>query len=328
MKGVPQMTADRERRRSSLYIAAFALLLFSLACGTATMGSVRIRDIPQFICATSVPLATHTQLPTQVQPPVYVPPAGYVTYTPAPGCIWQGAICATSTPYPGGLYTSPGHYLPGATSTPRPTHTPWPTATPYVLSGRFFLGADVYTGGFESEISLRLRIAAARVYPVDATRQVVAWDIEIENVGQVMYATIPGGQVFVAEVAEAQGRQTGQWWASSEAARAAGIPLQPQVSDALEVLPGEQHQLTLTAFTPPGEPVGFGWILDPLADGRDGDLVGGNVAYWSEDVSAACTTNPSSDLVVPSPEAPPPTATPVQPPQYPPWCTWCGAASG
>ncbi|NJO83177.1 MAG: hypothetical protein HC828_10390 [Blastochloris sp.] len=45
------------------------LLAAILACGAATAGNVRIRDLPQFICATSTPLATYTQAPTQAQPP-------------------------------------------------------------------------------------------------------------------------------------------------------------------------------------------------------------------------------------------------------------------
>jgi hypothetical protein len=313
-------------KRSTRYVLLGWLMLVTaaLACGAATTASnVRIHDLPQFICATSTPRPTHTQGPTQVQPAVYIPPAGYVTYTPVPGCIWNGFVCATNTPQPGGSYRTPGHYVPGATSTPRPTHTPWPTPTAYVLTGRFFLGADVYTGGFESEISLRLRIEHIEVYPVDAARQVVAWNIDIENVGQVPYATIPGGQVYVAEVDASGTRRSGQWWASAEAAQAAGITLQPEVLDVLEVQPGQQHRLTLTAFTPVGEPIRFGWVLDPLANGRDGDLVGGNVAYWASDVSAECRLNPGPGVVVPTPSALAPTPTPSPTPQYPPWCTWC-----
>lgn len=308
-----------------LLLSEMMLVTAALACGAATTtNNVRIRDLPQFICATSTPRPTHTQAPTQVQPAVYIPPAGYVTYTPVPGCIWSGFVCATNTPHPGGSYRTPGHYVPGATSTPRPTHTPWPTPTAYVLTGRFFLGADVYTGGFESEISLRLRIEYIEVYPVDAARQVVAWNIDIENVGQVVYATIPGGQVFVAEVDASGIRRGGQWWASAEAAQAAGITLQPEVLDVLEVQPGQQYRLMLTAFTPVGEPVRFGWVLDPLANGRDGDLVGGNVAYWASDVSAECRLNPGHGVVVPTPSALAPTPTPSRTPQYPLWCTWCG----
>ncbi|MBL8166305.1 MAG: hypothetical protein JNJ61_30250 [Anaerolineae bacterium] len=315
---------DTKRPTFPIVLAGLMLVAAILACGAATAGNVRIRDLPQFICATSTPLATYTQAPTQAQPPIYRPPSGYATYTPAPGCIWNGYLCATNTPYPGGSYSTPGYYVPGATSTPRPTHTPWPTPTPYVLTGRFFLGADVYTGGFESEISLRLRIEGVQVYPLDAARQVVAWQIEMENVGQVVYATIPGGQVFVAEVSADGMPRTGQWWASAEAAQAAGIALQPEALDALEVQPGQVYRLTLTAFTPVGEPVRFGWVLDPLADGRDGDLVGGNVAYWASDVSAECAINPGSGVIVPTPSALAPTATPSRTPQYPPWCTWCG----
>ncbi|MBZ0283444.1 MAG: hypothetical protein K8L97_22100 [Anaerolineae bacterium] len=308
-----------------IFLVWVMLVAAIIACGAGTTAeNVRIRDLPQFICATSTPLPTHTQPPTQVQPPIYNTPSGYQTYTPVPGCNWNGSVCATNTPYPGGNYSTPGYYNPGATSTPRPTYTPWLTPTPYVLTGRFFFGADVYTGGFESEISLRLRVGDVQVYPLDNTRQVTAWTVQLENVGQVAYATIPGGQVFVAEVITPNGSRSGQWWASAEAAQAAGITLQPEVLDVLEVLPGQVYTLTLTAFTPIGEPLRVGWILDPLADGRDGDLVGGNLAYWASDVSAECTHNPGSDVNIPTPSAPAPTPTPSHTPQYPSWCTWCG----
>lgn len=315
---------DTKRQRTlSLTIVGLALTLAVLACGSATTSNIRIRDLPQFICATRIPLPTHTQAPTQVQPAIYVPPSGIATLTPLPGFVCSGWTCATLTPLPGMVYSTPAYFLPGPTSTPRPTHTPWPTATPYVLTGRFFLGADVYTGGFESEVSLRLRIEDFRVYPLDADRQVVTWDIEIENTGAVTYATIPGGQVFVAEVSRNGLPLSGQWWASAEAAHAVGITLQPQALDALDVPPGSRHRLTLTAFTPVGQPVRFGWVLDPLADGRDRDLVGGNVAYWASDVVAECATNPDSGLIVPTPSAPAPTHTPTPLPHIPAWCTWC-----
>ncbi|NJO83176.1 MAG: hypothetical protein HC828_10385 [Blastochloris sp.] len=96
-----------------------------------------------------------------------------------------------------------------------------------------------------------------QVYPLDAARQVVAWQIEIENVGQVVYATIPGGQVFVAEVNTNGSPRSGQWWASAEAAQAVGIALQPEVLDVLEIQPGQVYRLTLTAFTPIGNRFGL-----------------------------------------------------------------------
>ena len=324
MKGNDMTQTDQRRRTLSLHTVGFTLLLAILACGGATADSVRILDVPQFICPTSTPEPTHTQAPTQVQPDIQVPPSGYATYTPVPGCVWNGSFCATHTPYPGGAYSTPGYSVPGPTSTPRPTLTPWPTPTPYIITGGFHLGADVYTGGFDSAVSVRLRIEDVTVYPVAANRQVVTWTVEIENIGTTPYFAIPGGQVFVASVTTTEGVAEGQWWASQEAAAAAGITLQAEVLDALEVAPGDDYRLTLTAFTPVGEPGRFGWALDPVSGGRDGDMTGGNVAYWVTDANPDCAGNMAPGATLPTPAAPPPTPTPTPTRVYPPWCTWCG----
>ncbi|MEQ8671755.1 MAG: hypothetical protein RLP44_01610 [Aggregatilineales bacterium] len=312
-------------RYLAIFLAWFSLFLSILACGTTTTSdNVRIQDLPQFICATSIPQPTHTQAATQVQPAIIIPPSGYVTSTPYPGCIHNGTLCATHTPYPSGSYSTPAAYLPGATSTPRQTYTPFPSATPYILSGHFFDGADVYTGGFASAVNVRLSLTVGEIIPINETRQVVVLDVEIENRGEVVYSAIPGAQIFVAEVHDGATVHTGQWWASAEAAQAANITLQPEVLDVLEVQPRQSFTLTLTIFTPIGDPIRSGWVLDPLSGARDGDLIGGNVAYWSSDLDAACTTNPNNPGSIPTPAAIAPTPTPSRTPVYPPWCSWCG----
>jgi len=324
MKGDDMTQTDQRWRALSLYTVGFTLLLAILACGGATADSVRILDVPQFICPTSTPQPTHTQAPTQVQPDIQVPPSGYATHTPVFGCIWNGVFCVTNTPLPGGIYTTPAYRLPGPTSTPRPTLTPWPSPTPYIITGGFHLGADVYIGGSDSAVSVRLRIDDVTTHHVDTTRQVVAWTVEIENTGAAPYFTIPGGQVFVASVHGVENLREGQWWASQEAAAAAGITLQSDTLDVLEVAPGDDYRLTLTAFTPVGEPGRFGWILDPVSGGRDGDMTGGNVAYWVTDTNPDCAGNMAPGATLPTPVAPPATPTPSPTPVYPSWCTWCG----
>lgn len=275
-------------------LVVLMLCLMILACGAGIQpDQVRIIDLPQFVCATSIPLPTHTQPPTSVAPPIYVPPIG----------------------------STPGSYVPRPTSTPRATYTPWPSPTPYVLSGGFHLGADVYAGGFDSVISLRLRIDDISVVSVDSDTQVVTWQIEIENTGQEVYAALPGGQVFIAAIESAQGPQAGQWWASAEAARAAGIDLTD--ADAVTLAPGDVLQMTLAAFTPVGTPARIGWILDPLAGGRNGNLIGGNVAYWLTDAHPPCQTNPGSSPVIPTPADSAPTPTVTLPADFPDWCSWC-----
>ncbi len=300
------------------------MLAVALACGAGTTAQqVRILDLPQFICPSSTPRPTHTALPTQVQPPIYIPPSGYATFTPVPGCLWNGRVCATNTPASGGLYQQPGYTLTGAISTPRPTFTPWPTPTPLVTTGPFHLGADVYTGGFASAVSLRLRIESVAVIPFSADRQIVTWGIELENIGTVSYVTIPGGQVFVAALRTSASERAGQWWASAEAARAAAIPPESRISDALTVAPDETYRFTLAAYTPLGEPLRLGWALDPLSGGQDHHLTGGNVAYWSVAAQTECVGNLGSDAVIPTLQRLIPTATPTARPTFPPWCVWC-----
>lgn len=306
------------------FAAGFILLLAIMACGnTFDADQVRVLDVPQFICPTTVPRPTHTQAPTQVHSGIQMPPSGYATYTPVFGCVWNGAFCVTNTPYPGGLYSTPAYRLPGPTSTPRPTLTPWPSPTPYIITGGFHLGADVYVGGFNSAVSVRLRIDDIAVHKVELSRQVVAWTVEIENNGTVPYFSITGGQVFVASLHDFGTVREGQWWASQEAANAAGITLQADAVDVLEVAPGESYRLTLTAFTPIGEPGHFGWVLDPFSAGRDGDVTGGNVAYWVTDAIPDCDGNLAPGAVLPTPFVLPPTPTPSKTPVYPSWCTWC-----
>ena len=308
------------QQKRAFFIAGLSVLLGILACvGSATINNISIVDMPQFICPSSTPRATHTQPPTQVQPVTNIPPSGYATFTPVPGCSWNGSFCATNTPYPGGIYSTPGYSVPGPTSTSRATLTPWPTPTPHTITGGFHLGADVYAGGFDSSVSIRLQIDNVRVYPVDDAQQVVVWDVEIENVGSVDYFALPGAQVFVAAVST----QSGQWWASEEAANATGIVLQPELMDVLEVLPGDFYQLTLTAFTPLGDPTRLGWILDPASDGRDGDMIGGNVAYWVSETDPSCIGNIAPGSTPGTPVGPRPTHTPTHTPEYPTWCAWC-----
>ena len=91
-------------------IAIVFLALASIACGgssgsigfdiTVQAENVVIDGLPQYICPTSTPIATHTPVATAIQPPIYIPASGYVTYTPAADCVWNGFICASQTPFP------------------------------------------------------------------------------------------------------------------------------------------------------------------------------------------------------------------------------------
>ena len=84
------------------------LIIAALAC-EGTPAAMQILDQPVYVCPTATPRPTDTPAPTSVQPPIVVPPSGWATNTPIPGCVWNGFICATSIPYPGGQYTTPGY---------------------------------------------------------------------------------------------------------------------------------------------------------------------------------------------------------------------------
>jgi len=299
------------------------LLLAGLACGGSALvgeANVRLTGLPQFVCPTSTPRPTATQWPTAVQPDVYIPPSGWQPYTPVPGCRRIGSFCYPHTAVPGGLYTIPGYYVPGATSTPRPTHTPYPTPTPYIVTENYAVGQDVNIGE-RAGLRVRLRISNLRVIPLSADRQVVVWDVRIRNTGSLPYNTLPGSQTFISRV----GGRDGYWYASLEAATAAGLTVNPQALDIQAVNPRQTVNLTLTAFTPVGSVDAIAWLLDPYASaGRaeSGGIVGGNTAVWLNRVDPhGCNGNVDDldELDVPTPFRTPPTSTPSVTPYIPPY---------
>ncbi len=318
------------RAMFALLLMAASLLAAVLACGgnegalgtdmTAQPENMQISGLPLYICPTSTPVPTHTQFPTQIQPTVSYPPSGWVTNTPLPGgvtisrwlcpplvpsCGWYPAF-ATNTPFPGGLYSTPPHAVPGATSTPRPTHTPWPSPTPFTSSYYYFFDDDVYTEHADTALDLRLRIGNIRTFPsTQPGRQVAAYEIQVENRGPVFFVFLPAVQTFVSGV----GGESGAWFGSSQAADEAGIVLQPEATDGVQVYQGQTVVFDMAAYTPVGAVEAIAWILDPYA-GFDGlSLAGGNLAYWINGDHQDCKGNVDGGAVVPTPSTPHPTPT-------------------
>jgi hypothetical protein len=297
------------------------IILLSLACGgtaAVTEVNVRVTGVPQFVCPSSTPVPTATQAATAVQPNLNYPASGWVvTYQQVCRLVWNGKayVQQCSLVPNGGYYSTPAYSVPGATSTPRPTHTPYPTPTPYIVTENYAMGADVHVGD-RSTVALRLRVERPQVVPVDATRQVVMWDVRIKNIGALPYNTLPGAQVFVSEV----GGATGNWYTSSEAGLAAGITLDPAVLDIAELAPNQSITLTLTAFTPIGEVGAIAWLLDPYSGGAGGGVVGGNTAVWrSETDPNGCEGNVGELFELPTPKSPAATATASVTPWIPPY---------
>ncbi len=307
--------AGLHHRRPSLAACALGLIALvgaGLACGGpgATEANVRILDMPQFVCPSVTPMPTNTQPPTAVQPSLTAGPmvCSLVCITPSPSGPSSCMNLCGATPAA----------MPGPTSTPGATYTPYPTPTPFVGSGDFFLGGDVFSGGFESAVRIRFRLDNVQVLPIDEQRQVVVWEIQLGNVGAVTYFALPGAQVFVAEINQGGELVQGQWFASAEAAQAVGIPLAPELLDILPLEPGDSVILQITAFTPPGEVVRFGWAFDPYSGGHDRDLKGGNVAYWRNEYNPDCLGGVGAGAAVPT-VAVLPTWTPTATPYIPPW---------
>lgn len=329
-------------------------LMVLLACGgTAgvTEQNVRVTGIPQYICPSSTPRPTATQVPTRTQMPTATPvsistPLVYVTYapvcnrtaTPSYQYVCLPNACNTSpyyscnwyytyplaTPNPPGTWLGGGigygaSATPRSTYTPYPTRTPYPTPTPYVVSENYPMGADVYVGGTGS-LELRFQVSNPQVLTVSATRQVVIWEVEIGNIGIIPYNALPGAQVFISSLLQDGLLHEGYWYASSEAALAAGVTLDPRVLDIVEVRPNETVRFTLTAFTPLGELFKIGWLLDPYSGGAGQGVVGGNTALWiNQSDPNNCLGNVGTGFIIPTPSGTPVTATPSVTPYIPPY---------
>jgi hypothetical protein len=308
-------------RRAARYALIAALLIVMLACGglaDVTEINVRVTGVPQFVCPSSTPRPTATQRATAVQPDINYPSSGWVnTYREACTWHWNGYNYVESCTWvvDGGYYSTHAYSVPGPTSTPRPTHTPWPTPTPYVVYEEYSLGSDVHVGE-QDALALRLRVDDIDIVPLSGDQQVVTWEVRVRNMGSVPYSTLPGAQTFVSEV----GGVADSWYASSEAALAAGITLPPEALDIMVLNPGERLRLTMAAITPVGAVGEIGWILDPYAGGAGRGVVGGNTATWrNESDPEGCVGNVDEAFEIPTVGAESPTPTPSPTPWIPPY---------
>ena len=323
------------------------LLLAILACSGATPQNVRVTDLPRYVCPSSTPRPTDTPQPTRTQqatstPPSITTPMSYATYAPSCnyalpasyryacppdpcmviigcGSYWLNPLATADPP---GFWSGGGVGV-GSTSTPRPTFTPpatttpYPTPTPYVVTENYEMGSDVFIDG---DLRLRFRIENPQIVPLNERQQVVTWQIQVENRGDLPYSTLPGAQVFVSSLLVDEVEQEGIWYASAEAARQANITLD---SDALDVVTLERRDrlsLTLASLTPIGDVHKIGWVLDPYSGGIGSGLVGGNTAIWvNERNPEICSGNPDEEVILPTVSSTPPTATPSVTPYIPPY---------
>jgi len=289
-----------------LFWIPLVLGVMALAC-TGSSTHMQIIDQPVYVCPTATPRATDTPAPTSTPPLMYLTPSGFVTLTALLGCIWDGVACATNTPIPGGLYSTPGYLVPGATSTPRPTTTPYPTPTPFVIRPPedFHVGDAVYTGGFVSSVNVRLRLLniltlPASPSPTGTPRSLARWDIEIKNVGASAYEVFPAGQMYISAVMTSTGEVTGVWGASRDAAVESGL-LAPL--EAVSLSAGETRTFQLAAYIPSGTPSRFAYALDPTTRPTPAapGVPGTNLLTWDNTVNTTCAGELSEPPVLPTP---------------------------
>lgn len=345
MDGNPSATPVGQNRcpdlsRWKITLGIFVSVIAVLACGGTSSNVIQdgsldpvnqsISGLPLFVAPSSTPMPTNTQPPTAVQPTAYSPPSGYATYTPVPGlsqdCDWvldpdtglYEWVCTgpyvTNTPYPGGLYTTPGAVSPGASSTPRPTYTPYPSATPCVSSFTYYLGEEVFTDPSPSNLTLGISLGNVRTFTSvqRPDRQIVAWTVDIRNLGQIAYLLFAPFQIFVGGI---DGHFVTSF-SSEEPAEELGMDLHDAVLDGYWISAGEDVRFDMFAYTNVGEPSALAYILDPYANGYDGTIAGGNVAYWESGERGACAGKIGPDYTPQPNLTPQPTPTPTYTPSF------------
>lgn len=321
----PSELGGKRSERWRGWLAWVVLVSALLACGGAgeMLGeqglqpeNISISGLPQFVAPSSTPVPTDTQMPTAVQPTVHVPASGYVTHTPEPGRVYlcAGVVCAHATLTPaGGQYSHPAHNLPGSTSTPRPTHTPYPSPTACLSSFTYYYGEEVFTDPSPDNLTLGLALGNLRIFPsARAEQQIVAWTVEVRNLGAIDYVLLAPFQIYVAEL---DGSSVG-YHASQEAAAELEVTLAEAALDGVTLAPAQSLRFDLYAYTAVGEVTALAYILDPYGNGFDGSIAGGNIAYWQSGERHGCRGRISDDYTPHPNLTPQPTATLTPTPAY------------
>ncbi len=158
------------------------------------------------------------------------------------------------------LYTCPTNIpLPTATTllgTPLPTNIP--PATPYIIAAPqdFYVGGAVFIGRQQSPIRVRLRLQNVQITQQAGNEQVVAWQLEVTNVGQEDYEIFPSVQLFISEV----NGIAGTWGSTQDAGDLVGITVD---NDLYQLSSGQTWVFNLAALSPAGNDIRFSFQLDP-----------------------------------------------------------------
>lgn len=178
------------------------------------------------------------------------------------------------------LYTCPTDTpLPTETTllgTPPPTSAPLPT--PYIIMppADFYVDDAVYIGGQFSPLRLRLRLQNIQITAQAGNEQVVAWQLEVSNVGQEDYEVFPSVQLFISEV----NGVSGTWGSTQDAGDLVGITVD---SDVYQLSSGQTQVYQLGALTPAGSDIRFSFQLDP-AQGTNS-----HVMTWTNQSNPDCS---------------------------------------
>src|SRR5690606_21376118 len=92
--------------------------------------------------------------------------------------------------------------------------------------------------------------------PQAGNEQVVAWQLEVSNVGQEDYEVFPSVQLFISEV----NGIAGTWGSTQDAGDLLGITVD---SNIYQLNAGQTQIFDLAALTPAGSEVRFSFQLNP-----------------------------------------------------------------
>ncbi len=322
----PFLISQKDEKRSVWkgYWAVFMLAMAAIACGGAGAAigeqglkqeNSSISGLPQFIGPSSTFVPTDTPRATDTQPDVWVPPSGW--HPPNTVCVSgytdaSGNFVCTSYATTPGYYENPGHYVPGPTSTPPPTFTPYPTPTACVSSFTYYFGEEVFTDPSADNLTLGLLLGNIRVFSTANTgQQIAAWTVEIRNLGSIEYVLLAPFQIYVSGIDGQPVR-----YALNEAAAAElGLALDEPARDGYSIRPSQSVTFDMFAYTRVGEVTSLAYILDPYANGFDGSIAGGNVAYWEAGDRGGCGGRIAGDFTPPPNLTPRPTPTATHTPE-------------
>jgi hypothetical protein len=189
-------------------------------------------------------------------------------------------VCPTAIP----TVIAPSPTPLGSTPLPLPTLIPLPP-TPYVITPPqdFYVGDAVFVGTPGAPLRLRFRLLNIQSQPAlsisGEPRNLYTWQLEVSNLGSVVYETIPTALMAITRIETNSGQLAGTWHTSDIAMREAGY-----VNESYKALqPGGTRVYRLAAYAPTGTLLQLSYSLD----GGANRITWGNAAnpYCSGDIA-------------------------------------------